>query len=220
MNDRPLHTLQEFLAGNAPYVSVAMDDRAGIIYGTKICIPELNIQYNTFIVFEVVDMGSDTSGQGHSRINICVQDEQASRETTINSALTLVFPSVAPGLDCSGFGSHTYHATGTGYYPDDSPIEGGYVDMRGRPLRTLQDFLEGRVQYVSVAMDDHAGIAYGTRICIKELNIKYNKLIVFAVVDTGPSFRGKGYTRIDVCVEDERASLDHTINGPLTLVFP
>lgn len=42
------------------------------------------------------------------------------------------------GLDCSGFGSHTYHATGTGYYPDDSPIEGGYVDMRGRPLRTLQ----------------------------------------------------------------------------------
>lgn len=30
-------------------------------------------------------------------------------------------------------------------------------------------------------MDDHAGIAYGTRICIKELNIKYNKLIVFAV---------------------------------------
>lgn len=45
----------------------------------------------------------------------------------------------------------------------------------------FQDFLEGRVQYVSVAMDDHAGIAYGTRICIKELNIKYNKLIVFAV---------------------------------------
>lgn len=43
-----------------------------------------------------------------------------------------------PALDCSDFGSHSHHATGTGYYPDDSPIEGGYVDVRDHPLHTLQ----------------------------------------------------------------------------------
>ncbi|PVD30046.1 hypothetical protein C0Q70_09307 [Pomacea canaliculata] len=124
-----------------------------------------------------------------------------------------------PALDCSDFGSHSHHATGTGYYPDDSPIEGGYVDVRDHPLHTLQEFLAGSAPYVSVAMDEHLRIPYGTQICIKELNQKYHKFIVFKVVDTGPAFTNKGYSRIDICVRDEHASYDDTINGPLTLVF-
>lgn len=39
-------------------------------------------------------------------------------------------------IDCPG--GRRYSATGTGYYPSSSPIEGGFVDMRDRPLGTLQ----------------------------------------------------------------------------------
>lgn len=132
-------------------------------------------------------------------------------------------------LDCAGF-SNCHHARGTGYYPDSSALEGGFVDMRGAALHTLQvsyytfthsvsvsssllascskynifcslaknrhlilitttkhlsyflkDYLEGKASYVSVAMDNRAGIAYGTRLCIREMNHKYNRVIPFAV---------------------------------------
>ncbi|KAK3085425.1 hypothetical protein FSP39_003096 [Pinctada imbricata] len=69
-------------------------------------------------------------------------------------------------------------------------------------------------------MDNRAGIAYGTRICIPELNRKYHKVINFRVVDTGSAFYGKGHSRIDICVRNQAASYDSTINGHLTLVFP
>ncbi|KAK7109691.1 hypothetical protein V1264_013686 [Littorina saxatilis] len=118
-------------------------------------------------------------------------------------------------VDCHGFGRHSYSARGTAYYPDNSALEGGFVDMRDHKLHTLQDFLAGRAPYVSVAMDNHAGIAYGTAICIPQINRKYNK-----VVDTGGAFTGKGHSRIDICVQDLQHSYDSTINGGLTLVFP
>ncbi|XP_067651089.1 uncharacterized protein [Haliotis asinina] len=122
------------------------------------------------------------------------------------------------GLDCPG--GHRYSARGTAYYPADNPLEGGFVDMRGARLRTLQQFLAGSASYVSVAMDNHAGIAYGTTICIPEMNQRYNKHIVFKVVDTGSAFYGKGHSRIDICVSSQANSYDATINGHLTLVFP
>ncbi|XP_046572376.1 uncharacterized protein LOC124280481 [Haliotis rubra] len=121
-------------------------------------------------------------------------------------------------LDCPG--GHRYSARGTAYYPADNPLEGGFVDMRGARLRTLQQFLAGSASYVSVAMDNHAGIAYGTSICIPEMNQRYNKHIVFKVVDTGSAFFGKGHSRIDICVSSQANSYDSTINGHLTLVFP
>ena len=43
---------------------------------------------------------------------------------------------VGETLDCTG--QHRYHARGTAYYPDDSPIEGGFFDMKGARLHTLQ----------------------------------------------------------------------------------
>merc|ERR1712226_1170859 len=90
---------------------------------------------------------------------------------------------VSSSLDCSG--SHRYSARGTGYYPDSSPLEGGYVDMHGARLHTLQDFLDGTASIVVVAMDNHAGIHYDTPVCIPELNHKYNRVIGFRVRDTG-----------------------------------
>lgn len=110
-----------------------------------------------------------------------------------------------------------FKARGTGYYPDASPMEGGFVDRKGAKLNTLQDFLSGKVPYVSVAMDSKA-FPYGTKLRIPELEAKYGKQIEFRVVDTGGAFKGKGTSRIDVCTANQRASLDPTINGPLTLV--
>jgi len=108
----------------------------------------------------------------------------------------------------------SFTSRGTGYYPDSSPLEGGFVDRKGAPLRTLQQFLAGNAAYVSVAMDVNA-FRYGQRLRIRELEAKYNKPIVFRVVDTGGAFRNKGRTRIDICTKNNAASLDPTINGTL-----
>jgi 3D (Asp-Asp-Asp) domain-containing protein len=110
--------------------------------------------------------------------------------------------------------SSSFTSRGTGYYPDSSPLEGGFVDRKGAPLRTLQQFLAGNATYVSVAMDVNA-FKYGQRLRIRELDAKYNKSIVFRVVDTGGAFRNKGRSRIDICTKNQAASLDSTINGTL-----
>jgi len=108
----------------------------------------------------------------------------------------------------------SFTSRGTGYYPDSSRMEGGYRDMRGARLRTLQQFLDGDAAYVAVAMDTHV-FHYGQRLRIKELDQKYGRSIVFRVVDTGGAFRGKGRSRMDICTQNRSASLDPTINGTL-----
>lgn len=117
----------------------------------------------------------------------------------------------------AGTGGETFTSTGTGYYPANNQLEGGFNDMQGKPLHTLQDYLSGKVKdYVSVAMDK--GIfPYGTELTIKELDQKYGKHIPFHVVDTGGAFTGKGKTRIDICTQNQAASTEKTINGPLTI---
>jgi len=110
-----------------------------------------------------------------------------------------------------------YSSKGTGYYPHNSALEGGFKDRRGAPLKTLQDFLAGRSNYVSVAMDSNA-FPYGTKLRIPELERKYGRVIEFRVVDTGGAFKNKGTSRIDICTANKSASLDPTVNGRLTLV--
>jgi 3D (Asp-Asp-Asp) domain-containing protein len=108
----------------------------------------------------------------------------------------------------------SFVSRGTGYYPDSSALEGGFVDMRGAKLRTLQQFLRGDASYVAVAMDK-SEFAYGTRLRIAELNAKYGQEIIFRVVDTGSAFTGKGQSRMDICTQNRSASLDPVINGRL-----
>jgi 3D (Asp-Asp-Asp) domain-containing protein len=108
----------------------------------------------------------------------------------------------------------SFTSRGTGYYPSSSALEGGFVDRSGKKLRTLQEFLAGGGEYVSVAMDSSA-FKYGTRLRIRELEDKYGRSITFRVVDTGGAFRGKGRSRIDVCTANRTASLDPIINGTL-----
>ena len=86
---KPLHTLQDFLAGRASYVSVAMDSHA-FPYGTQLRVPELEAKYGRSIPFRVVDTGGAFAGKGTSRIDICTANERASLAPTINGPLTLI----------------------------------------------------------------------------------------------------------------------------------
>ncbi len=113
----------------------------------------------------------------------------------------------------------THRSRGTGYYPHNSKMEGGYLDRKGKKLHTLQDYLAGKAPYVSVAMDKKMKIPYGTKLRIAELEKKYGRPIEFRVVDTGGAFTGRGTSRIDICTGSKKDSLDKTINGPLTLSF-
>ena len=56
--------------------------------------------------------------------------------TLLASAVVATSQVRAETLDCSG--RHRYHATGTGYYPSNDPMEGGFYDMHGQRLHTLQ----------------------------------------------------------------------------------
>ena len=48
----------------------------------------------------------------------------------------MIYEAWAESLDCLGV--HRYNARGTAYYPADDPVQGGFFDMRGKPLNTLQ----------------------------------------------------------------------------------
>lgn len=128
--------------------------------------------------------------------------------------------STEPKTGVIPFGAKIFKSKSTAYFPDSSPLQGGYVDRRGKPLQTLQQYLEGRASYVAVAMDNKNGIPYGTPLRILELERKYNRVIEFRVVDTGGAFYGKGMSRIDICTESQAHAYDPAVNRVLTLVFP
>lgn len=119
-----------------------------------------------------------------------------------------------------------YQALATGYYPTradthtpaEHALEGGDQDRHGYPLCTLQQFLDGRAPYVSVAMD-RAAFKYGTALRIPELERKYRRRITFLVCDTGGAFAGKGTGRIDICCADKRQANSEIGNMlPVTLI--
>lgn len=66
----PLFSLQEHVAGAAPYVSVAMDEDLRIPYGAMIWIPAMDAKYGKRLVFRAVDHGGDFVGKGYSRADI------------------------------------------------------------------------------------------------------------------------------------------------------
>ena len=104
----------------------------------------------------------------------------------------------------------------TSYFPDSSPMEGGFYDRRDKPLRTLQDYLEGKkgATYVSVAMDLDA-FPYGTRLRIPAIEKFFGvPLIEFRVVDTGGAFNktGRNLGRMDLCTRNLRTSLQAIVN--------
>jgi len=92
-------------------------------------------------------------------------------------------------------------AFATGYCPENSKLEGGLFDVKGKRLVTLQQYLEGKSTYVSVAMDSalFKQYPYGSVVHIPELDAKFNsgKPIEFRFVDTGGSFTGTSTHPLD-----------------------
>lgn len=83
----PLHTLQDFLEGSAPYVSVAMDAAAmkgQLPYGTLLCLPAVNLHYGKQVEFRVVDTGGAFAGKGLTRMDVCVRGKRACYDKLVN----------------------------------------------------------------------------------------------------------------------------------------
>ncbi|MEQ8222687.1 MAG: M15 family metallopeptidase [Candidatus Eremiobacterota bacterium] len=113
-------------------------------------------------------------------------------------------------------------AKGTGYYPHNSKMEGGYLDKKGNKLTTLQDVLDGKAKSAAIALDKNlyksGQVKYGDSFTIPEMDKKYGRHIDFRAVDTGGAFTGKGFSRVDICTGSKKDSLDPTVNGKLTLI--
>ena len=113
-------------------------------------------------------------------------------------------------------------AKGTGYYPSNSKMEGGYVDKKGNKLTTLQDVLDGKAKSAAIALDKNlyksGQVKYGDSFTIPEIDKKYGRHIDFRAVDTGGAFTNKGFSRVDVCTRSNKDAHDPTINGKLTLI--
>ena len=103
-------------------------------------------------------------------------------------------------------GAEIFETVTTGYSTENTAMEGGPLDMKGARLNTFKDYLLGKKPYVSVAMDNasRAGgkgsFPYGTTFRFPEVEKRYGKVILFRMVDTGSAFKGKGKTRMDVCL--------------------
>jgi 3D (Asp-Asp-Asp) domain-containing protein len=90
----------------------------------------------------------------------------------------------------------------TGYYPSDSPEEGGYEDCVGNPLRTLSDYDRNSDynNYVSLAVDPNV-IAKGCLINIDGFEDEDGEPILFYACDVGGAI--KGY-HVDICCGSEQ----------------
>jgi hypothetical protein len=104
----------------------------------------------------------------------------------------------------------------TEYFPFQSGLsdkqkkmEGGVTDRMGKALCTLEDYLEGKAPFVSLACDSAGGApgnakefrTYGFRVWLPEISASANSyidtpvmlpiMIEFRLVDTGADFTGK-----------------------------
>ncbi|XP_078033254.1 uncharacterized protein LOC144468022 [Augochlora pura] len=123
-------------------------------------------------------------------------------------------------LECSGRAYE--NVTMAAYFPDfSSDDESDHLDARMKKLRTLQDFLDGRAEFVTVSMDLDSGIPYGTKVCIPELNEKFGHQIPFQVRDSSHYRDGSkklpDFSHVDICVRTEEDTYDNYVNGIVTL---
>lgn len=123
----------------------------------------------------------------------------------------------------------------TEYFPKNTKMEGGTRDHMGHTLNTLDDYLDGKVSWVSLARDYLGGPpanapefkTYGYRVHLPEVCAKLGvQHIDFRLVDTGGRFYGRrkqivepGYEPIDVCrsVKLRYASISETLTYLVTI---
>jgi hypothetical protein len=110
----------------------------------------------------------------------------------------------------------------TGYWPftaraDEKKMEGGVNDRKGKPLHTLEDYLAGKAEFVSLSGDD-AVWPYGQKVIIPW----GDRNIIGRVVDTGSHFRGPGklyrvlgYEPMDVCVASAQTVVPKLVSSQI-----
>ncbi|KAJ8965695.1 hypothetical protein NQ317_009897 [Molorchus minor] len=125
-------------------------------------------------------------------------------------------------LKCRG---RTYENVSlTAYYPDynDQDSGLGYQDKKRKRATNFTgdyDFVDGRAEFVTLAMDPKLEIPYGSKICIPELNNHYGHRILLEVRDSSIDLYGGGYSRAEICVRSEIDSYDKHVNRIVNLVF-
>ena len=104
--------------------------------------------------------------------------------------------------------NNVYSVQTTLYTTENNSMEGGSKDRCGRPLHTLDDYMNWDANEVSVAMDKYA-LPYGTIIRIPEIEkrLKVKDPIPFKVVDTGGAFYNQGTSRMDICVGHSQSTI-------------
>ena len=133
-----------------------------------------------------------------------------------------------------------YFPSQAGLTAKQKRMEGGATDRMGKPLFTLEDYLEGKAPFVSLAVDSGGGAPgnaaefrkYGFRVWLPAISGSANSfidkpimlpiMIDFRLVDTGDAFRGKtklvrvaGREPIDVC-RRAKPPADKSLSGTLT----
>ena len=98
----------------------------------------------------------------------------------------------------------------TGYYPEDSLMEGGFYDCLGNTLATLQQFYAGQKAYCSIAVDRSV-------IPMRSIvNIDGYDGVKFWACDVGGAIKGR---HIDICVANRQESYRVTTNGKSITVY-
>src|SRR6266545_2766424 len=81
-----------------------------------------------------------------------------------------------------------YYKPYAGMSEKQKKMEGGATDARGNPLCSLEEYLSGDAEYVSLARDYLAGppggdkrfVKYGTRVRIAPIDVCRSKPLIFA----------------------------------------
>lgn len=147
-------------------------------------------------------------GGGLTTLVAALWASKKSSDTTsaIEKALAPVNPSMPSSTPRP---SATFDAVLTHYWPfkenmsaKERLMEGGVHDTNSQPLYTVEDFLAGKSDHVSISGDD-AIFPYGQKVLIPW----GNRTLVGRVTDTGGHFRGlnkvyrvEGREPLDVCV--------------------
>ena len=99
----------------------------------------------------------------------------------------------------------------TGYYPSNDPIEGGFKDCKGNPLKTYSDYERDSQNnsHVSLAVDPKV-IKLGSLVNIEGYNDKDNVPILFYACDVGSSIKGK---HVDICCGNKKQTYEVDSNG-------
>lgn len=132
-------------------------------------------------------------------------------------------PSVAYGEELPPADPVEYPLTArlSAYWPattaEEEKLEGGPNDVHDRPLYSLGQYLSGAAPYVSVAADRSEFTKYGEQIAIQELEQRYERPIVFRVVDALHADRSKvgqgtGTGRLDIRVDSRAEGLAPELN--------